>query len=78
MFVVFRLVALLLLFTLLDARRVNLHLPDKFDVKVSKQWSFYDGKLMTEDHIQRENSREIIFHFDRGKFTFKRTRSNHR
>ena len=57
--------------------KMGFGLPDKFDIKVLKQWSFYNGKLITDDDTQRENSREIIFHFDRGRFSFRDKRHKH-
>ena len=68
MFTLFRFFISTLLLLTLQASGRNFNLPDRFDVKVIKQWSFYNGKLMTDKDTQRENSRELIFHFNRGKF----------
>ncbi len=50
---------------------VELNLPDRFDVKVSKWWITENGVKINNTLINKITSTPIVFHFNKNKFHFK-------
>ena len=65
-------IGFILLSAVLLAEEVQLNLPEKFDVKVSKRWSTINGKKIdVHDRVsKKELNRPIIFHFNGENFKY--------
>ena len=54
----------------LQAEELELNLPEKFNVKVSKHWWTENGTKPTEKNAIKEFNRPYVFHFNKSNFIF--------
>jgi len=55
----------------LQVSAIELNLPERFDVEVSKCWITENGVKISNKAINRLTSSPIIFHFNKNSFYFK-------